>query len=116
MSVLKSRSARRRGAVVPLMALMLVFILGVVAFAVDIGYMVVVRQELQNAADSSALAGASQLADLGYQVDMAAAEPYSLPDLLALAERGALVAHAAPVDAGSVLPVIPQVLPGDALR
>lgn len=58
----------------------------------------------------------ASLADLGYQVDMAAAEPYSLPDLMALAERGALVAHAAPVDDGSVLPVIPQVLPGDALR
>jgi hypothetical protein len=58
----------------------------------------------------------ASLADLGYQVDLAAAEPYSLPDLMALAERGALVAHAAPVDDGSVLPVIPQVLPGDALR
>jgi Leishmanolysin len=57
----------------------------------------------------------ASLEDLGYQVDIDAAEPYELPDLLALAEEGALVAHTAPIDSGMVLPVIPQVLPADSL-
>ena len=35
----------------------------------------------------------ASLKDLGYVVDMNAAEPYSLPDLRALAERGLLVAR-----------------------
>ena len=58
----------------------------------------------------------ASLGDLGYQVDLQAAEPYQLPDLLALAEAGELVAHAAPIDFGVVLPVIPQVLPAESLE
>ncbi|HEV8648110.1 MAG TPA: leishmanolysin-related zinc metalloendopeptidase [Actinomycetes bacterium] len=58
----------------------------------------------------------ASLGDLGYQVDLDAAEPYALPDLLALAEAGELVAHAAPTDDGVVLPVIPMVLPPDSLE
>lgn len=57
----------------------------------------------------------ASLGDIGYEVDLTAGEPYSLPDLMALAEAGALVAHAAPVDLGMMLPVIPQVLPPDSL-
>lgn len=57
----------------------------------------------------------ASLADIGYEVDLTAAEPYALPNLMALAEAGALVAHAAPVDLGMMLPVIPQVLPPDSL-
>lgn len=53
---------------------------------------------------------AASLGDLGYQVDLAAAEPYVLPDLMELAEAGSLVAHAAPIDEGVVLPVIPITL------
>jgi hypothetical protein len=56
------------------------------------------------------------LGDLGYQIDLDAAEPYALPNLLALAEEGSLVGHVAPIDAGMVLPVIPVVLPGDSLQ
>lgn len=52
------------------------------------------------------------LKDLGYDVDLAAAEPYSLPNLVALAEAGALTSHTAPVNHGIVLPIIPTVLPG----
>ncbi len=59
---------------------------------------------------------AASLGDLGYQVDVDAAEPYALPDLLALAEAGDLVAHVAPIDIGMVLPVIPMVLPPDSLE
>ena len=59
---------------------------------------------------------AASLGDLGYQVDLAAAEPYVLPNLLELAEAGSLVAHAAPIDVGLVLPVIPITLPADSIE
>jgi hypothetical protein len=39
---------------------------------------------------------AASLGDLGYKVDLRAAEPYVLPNLMELAEAGSLVAHAAP--------------------
>ena len=51
----------RRGAVAPLAAILLVPLLGMVAFAVDSGWMVLARSDLQNAADAAALAGAQQL-------------------------------------------------------
>ena len=55
------------------------------------------------------------LADLGYQVDMDAAEPYTLTDLLHRAETADLTTHVAPIDRGVMLPMIPQVLPAEAL-
>src|SRR5438445_2869613 len=57
------RKRARRGAVVPLAALLMVALLGMVAFAVDIGWMTVTQSELQNTADSAALAGVSPLMD-----------------------------------------------------
>ena len=59
---------------------------------------------------------AASLGDLGYAADVDAGEPYVLPNLLALAEAGALVEHAAPIDVGIVLPVIPQTLPPENLK
>jgi leishmanolysin len=47
------------------------------------------------------------LQDMGYQVDLDAADSYELPDVLALADRGLLVAHSAPVDRGIMLPTVP---------
>lgn len=58
---------------------------------------------------------AASLGDIGYEVDVAAAEPYTLPDLLERAEAGALTARAAPDEAATVLPVIPMTLPPDSL-
>jgi Leishmanolysin len=51
----------------------------------------------------------ASLQDLGYKVNLAAAEPYSLPNLQALAERGLMLAaaphaHAIPILAPKVLP------------
>ena len=53
----------------------------------------------------------ASLGDLGYTVDLGAAEPYALPNLMALAEAGSLMAaedaphcHALPVFAPKVLP------------
>jgi Flp pilus assembly protein TadG len=59
-------SAKRAGAIVPLAAIMLVVLLAFVALGVDLGYIAAVESQLQNAADSAALAGASQLLDPGF--------------------------------------------------
>jgi hypothetical protein len=53
----------------------------------------------------------ASLQDLGYQVDLDAADPYTLPDLLSLAQAGLLVTHLAPVDRGYMLPTIPLPVP-----
>src|SRR5436190_24001671 len=58
-----NRPGLRRGAVAVLTAFMMVFIMGMVAFAVDLGYIAVVRNRLQVAADAAALAGAANIGD-----------------------------------------------------
>ncbi len=55
---LKSKK-QRRGAIAVLAALLLVFMVGMVAFAVDLGYLALAKTQLQTAADSAALAGAA---------------------------------------------------------
>jgi Flp pilus assembly protein TadG len=50
---------QRRGAIAVLAALLLVFMVGMVAFAVDLGYLALAKTQLQTAADSAALAGAA---------------------------------------------------------
>jgi len=50
-----------RGATIIFVAIAMVMILGFAALAVDVGYLYVVRNQLQNAADSGALAGAQVL-------------------------------------------------------
>lgn len=56
-----SGGTEQRGAVLVVVALLLLVLLGFAALAVDIGHLAVVKNELQNAADAGALAGASQL-------------------------------------------------------
>jgi hypothetical protein len=57
----------------------------------------------------------ASLKDLGYVVNMAAAEPYHLPNLMALAEAGLLVAGAA--ERPHALPILaPKVLPDSSLN
>jgi hypothetical protein len=59
---------------------------------------------------------AGSLQDIGYVVDMNAAEPYALPNLQNLAERGLLGVRAASgLNAGVMLPIIPVVLSDDSL-
>jgi Flp pilus assembly protein TadG len=53
----------RRGAIAPLAAVSLVLLLAMVAFSIDISYVGLTRAQLQNAADSAALAGVQQLMD-----------------------------------------------------
>jgi len=53
----------------------------------------------------------ASLLDLGYEVDLSKAEPYKLPDLLAIAAAGATTTHNEP----HALPIIPMVVPDSAL-
>ncbi len=52
----------RRGAVVVLTAFLMVALLGLVALVVDLGYLMLAQTQLQDAADSAALAGSAVLA------------------------------------------------------
>jgi Flp pilus assembly protein TadG len=59
----KKHRVRRRGNVLVLCALLMVGLLAMVAFAVDIGYILVAKDQLQRTADASALAAAWELVD-----------------------------------------------------
>ncbi len=56
------------------------------------------------------------LQDLGYVVDLNAAEPYELPNLLAVAEAGLLSEHLSPISVGTMLTNIPVVLPEESMQ
>jgi hypothetical protein len=68
MTYRKPRNRNRRGAVAVLACLLMVVLLGMVAFAVDKGYFANTRTELQRSADSAALAGCWQLVNKGTPV------------------------------------------------
>ena len=51
----------KKGVVAVIVAILLVVFIGFAALAIDVGHLYVVRNELQNAADAAALAGASNL-------------------------------------------------------
>ena len=57
----------------------------------------------------------ASLQDMGYVVDLTAAEPYMLPNLLSLAEEGRLVTPRGPFADGVVLTNLPVVLPPESL-
>ena len=59
---------------------------------------------------------AASLADMGYEVNMDAAENFVLPDLFELAESGLLTAHIAPINFGTMVHSIPIVLPNESLQ
>jgi Flp pilus assembly protein TadG len=61
----------RRGTVLVLTVLLMISMIGVLAFALDLGYIVHVRTELQRTADASALAAASLLPDVAAATDIA---------------------------------------------
>lgn len=58
---MRAKLKARSGAVAPLMAILMVVIIALVAFAVDVAWLVLVQSELQNAADAGALSGATEL-------------------------------------------------------
>jgi len=57
------KNRERRGAILVLSAFMLIVLLGMIAFAVDLGYLSVARSQLQRSADAAAIAAAWQLVD-----------------------------------------------------
>src|SRR5690348_5271108 len=61
---------RRQGATIPLFALLLVPLLGMLAFSIDIGYIALVKTDLQTAGDAAALAGAEKLQERYVQYTM----------------------------------------------
>ncbi len=67
----QTRARSRRGALTVLVALLLIPFLGMVAFAVDMAWIVQSRSDLQNAADAAALAGAEQLTSGSVQYSLA---------------------------------------------
>jgi hypothetical protein len=60
----RNTDTRNRGGIAPLVAILLVPLLGMLAFSIDLGYIMVVQSDLQNAADAAALAGAERLQNL----------------------------------------------------
>lgn len=58
------KTKNKRGATIIMVALSLVIIVGVATFAVDIGYLLVARNQLQNIADSAALAATGKLGSI----------------------------------------------------
>lgn len=72
----KSRRAGEKGAVAVLVAVLLLFLIGMVALVVDVGYLYATRSELQNAADAAALAGARQLGFLYEEMSHGAQKAY----------------------------------------
>jgi hypothetical protein len=58
---LRTTTRRRRGATIPLFAILCVPLIGMLAFSIDIGWIALVKTDLQTAADAAALAGAEKL-------------------------------------------------------
>jgi Flp pilus assembly protein TadG len=83
---------RRPGTVTPLAAILLVFLLGMIAFSVDMGYMVLSESELQSAADSAALAGAGQIMQGFVQYNLPGQSATNQATILANAQASARTA------------------------
>jgi len=60
----------QQGAVLVMVVLCLILLIGIVALAVDVGYMYTTRNELQNVADAAALAGARYLGETYSTLDV----------------------------------------------
>src|SRR5215212_8133977 len=64
----------RRAAITVLAAFLMIVMLGFVAFGVDVGYMMLVKTQLQVAADSAAMAAGANMAGTNAQMVAAAQE------------------------------------------
>lgn len=81
-SASRSRRAPRRGIIIVLTAVLMVFMLGMIAFAVDVGYIANARTEIQRAADAAAYAGAGALVN-GTSAATTAAQSYLVSNKVA---------------------------------
>ncbi len=59
--LIRDKSVRRRGSILPLAAVSLTALMGLIALGVDLGMLTVARTQCQNAADLAALAGCREL-------------------------------------------------------
>src|SRR5262245_41628510 len=89
MQCARLQKKKRRGAVAPLTAVLMIVLIGMVAFAVDIGWMVVAQSELQNAADAAALAGAGQLMSPSVQFSLPLQTATNQASILSAAQTSA---------------------------
>lgn len=74
----RRRPSSRSGAILVLTAVLMVVLIGMVAFGVDLGYVVLTRTQLQTAADAAALAGAGAAAQSKEAAEQAVYEFASL--------------------------------------
>jgi Flp pilus assembly protein TadG len=77
---MKARTKHRNqeGVVVVWFALMLIVLIAVSALAIDVGYLMATRNELQNISDAAALAGARQMGKIYADLDFTAQQGYTL--------------------------------------
>ncbi len=71
-----ARLTSQKGTVTVVVALILLLLIGFAALALDVGYMMVKRNELQNVADAAALAAAGKLGSIYKSMDPAAQQTY----------------------------------------
>jgi len=99
-------SRRDRGQVLPLVALMMVALLGIAALGVDVGYLMVTRNELQNVADGSALAATRTLGNIYQNLPYAAQQGFVCDDTCpTLIQQAAQDVAAANQAAGAMMSV-----------
>ncbi|MFQ6671867.1 MAG: pilus assembly protein TadG-related protein [Candidatus Tectimicrobiota bacterium] len=94
-----------RGAVAPLTGMLLLVLLGMAALVIDLGWLFVVRGELQNAADAGALAGVVELVYTGEDAAEATAVTYATQS-----NHFRLTDPAPGADAVTVTPLGPETL------
>src|SRR5688572_15509497 len=95
-------SERRRGAIAPLAVLLFMFLVAMVAFAVDTSYMVLTQAELQNASDAACLAGVERLPDYFVKYNTPGADKPALRSAAVNAARQAAKDNATQNGAGNL--------------
>jgi len=85
-----ARLKSEKGVTAIIVALLLVVFLGVAALAIDVGYQRMVRNQLQNAADAAALAGAGQLGAIYVGMTLAEQQATLSDENIALVKNAAI--------------------------
>jgi Flp pilus assembly protein TadG len=93
-SPMQRKQSKENGAVVVLVAFLLLILLGIAAFAIDFGYRHVVKNELQNAADAAALAGARELGKIYENSNIHPLDSTERTSVIAAAQNTALTNYA----------------------
>lgn len=94
---LPQHNQNRRGVIIPLTAVLLVFLIGFIAFAVDLGYVVTVQTEMQRTADSAATAAAWDL----FETSLATGSPNLSAEIATARDTAVAYAASNRVDAGN---------------